>query len=131
MKAPSSRSRCQLRPSASTLEKAIDSQMVPGAMRSVRFDPVVNASDAMSATSTPKNPVVMTISRVRSSIRRSLPKTVMVAVRNVGRGKALRARRVGADILTVIGAPVTWEVTRKAQYAARPGLWNFRQAWQP
>ena len=51
------------------------SQSAPGATRVVVSGPVVKARLAMMATSAAKKPAVVTISRVASSMRRSLART--------------------------------------------------------
>jgi hypothetical protein len=62
--APSSRSRCHARESASTAANATATQITPGATRCRTSAPPEKASDAMVATRTAKKPLVVTISFV-------------------------------------------------------------------
>src|SRR3984957_8183 len=101
--ADSSRSRCQLLPSARMEAKAMDSHSAPGATRTVTSGPVVKARLAMMATMTAKKPAVVTISRVAISMRRSLASTASVPRTN----PAGEVGDVGGDpILTLVDTTV-------------------------
>ncbi len=93
--ADSSRSRCQVRPSASTDENTTASQSAPGATRVVVCGPVAKATLARMATSAAKNAAVVTISRVATSMRRSFRKTAIDPRQNPGKRLARLARPCG------------------------------------
>lgn len=106
--ADSSRSRCHVRPMASTDANVTLSQMTPGAT-DVFPSPTVNATDESTATRIAKNPAVVTTSPVFSSRRRSFSNTSMACETNPGRARVRASSPVGVvGVVGVVGRLVTF-----------------------